>query len=60
VVKPSKDYQTLQSIAKANGLSLKDILPGASATTTGGDLEEAVLEKLALGELDINRIFSRC
>lgn len=51
-----KDYQTLQSIAKANGLSLKDILPGISATTTGGDLEEAVLEKLALGELDINRI----
>jgi hypothetical protein len=51
-----KDYQTLQSIAKANGLSLKDILPGISATTTGGDLEEAVLEKIALGELDVNRI----
>lgn len=51
-----KDYQTLQSIAKANGLNLKDVLPGISATTTGGDLEEAVLEKLALGELDINRI----
>lgn len=51
-----KDYQTLQAIAKANGLSLKDILPGISATTTGGDLEEAVLEKIALGELDIGRI----
>lgn len=51
-----KDYQTLQAIAKANGLSLKDILPGISATTTGGDLEEAVLEKIALGELDVNRI----
>lgn len=51
-----KDYQTLQAIAKANGLSLKDILPNISATTTGGDLEEAVLEKLALGELDVNRI----
>lgn len=51
-----KDYQTLQSIAKANGLSLKDILPGISATTTSGDLEEAVLEKIALGELDVNRI----
>jgi hypothetical protein len=51
-----KDYQTLQAIAKSNGLSLKDILPGISATTTGGDLEEAVLEKLALGELDIGRI----
>ena len=51
-----KDFQTLQSIAKANGLALKDILPGISATTTGGDLEEAVLEKIALGELDVNRI----
>jgi hypothetical protein len=51
-----KDYQTLQSIAKANGFSLSQILPGISATTTGGDLEEAVLEKIALGELDVNRI----
>lgn len=51
-----KDYQTLQAIAKANGFSLAQILPGVSATTTGGDLEEAVLEKIALGELDVNRI----
>ncbi|NBW16629.1 MAG: hypothetical protein EBR82_52500 [Caulobacteraceae bacterium] len=51
-----KDYQTLQSIAKANGFNLSQILPGISATTTGGDLEEAVLEKIALGELDVNRI----
>lgn len=51
-----KDYQTLQAIAKANGFNLSQILPGISATTTGGDLEEAVLEKIALGELDVNRI----
>jgi len=51
-----KDFQTLQGIAKANGMSLSQILPGISATTTGGDLEEAVLEKIALGELDVNRI----
>jgi len=51
-----KDYQTLQGIAKANGFTLKDILPGISAITTGGDLETAVLQKLALGEIDINRI----
>lgn len=51
-----KDYQTLQAIAKANGFSLAQILPGISATATGGDLEEAVLEKIALGELDVNRI----
>ena len=51
-----QNYQTLQAIAKANGLSMRDILPGISATTTGGDLESAILQKLALGELDINRI----
>ena len=51
-----QNYQTLQAIAKANGLSLRDILPGISATTTGGDLETAVLRKLATGELDINRL----
>lgn len=51
-----KDYQTLQAIAKANGFNLSQILPGVSATTTGGDLEEAVLEKIALGQLDVNRI----
>jgi hypothetical protein len=51
-----KDYQTLQAIAKANGFNLSQILPGISTTTTGGDLEEAVLEKIALGQLDVNRI----
>ena len=51
-----QNYQTLQAIAKANGLSIRDILPGISATTTGGDIETAVLQKLTLGELDINRI----
>jgi len=51
-----QNYQTLQGIAKANGFTLKDILPGVSSITTGGDLETAVLQKLALGELDINRI----
>jgi hypothetical protein len=49
-------YQTLQSIAKANGFSLKDILPGISTTTTGGDLEQAVLQGLAAGTIDINRV----
>jgi len=51
-----QNYQTLQSIAKANGFSIKDILPGISTSTTGGDLETAVLQKLALGEIDINRV----
>ena len=51
-----QNYQTLQSIAKANGFSLKDILPGISTTATGGDLEQAVLQGLAAGTIDINRV----
>jgi hypothetical protein len=51
-----QNYQTLQSIAKANGFGIKDILPGISTSLTGGDLETAVLQKLALGEIDINRV----
>jgi hypothetical protein len=49
-------YQTLQGIAKANGFSLKDILPGISTVATGGDLEQAVLQGLAAGTIDINRV----
>ena len=51
-----QNYQTLQGIAKANGFTLKDILPNVSALTAGGDLETAVLRGLADGSLDINRI----
>lgn len=51
-----KNFQTLQSIAKANGFGLKDILPGISTATTGGDLEQAVLQGLAAGTIDINRV----
>jgi hypothetical protein len=51
-----KNYQTLQGIAKANGFSIKDILPNVSALTANGDLETAVLRGLADGSLDINRI----
>jgi hypothetical protein len=51
-----QNYQTLQSIAKANGFSLKDILPGISTVATGGDIEQAVLQGLAAGTIDINRV----
>lgn len=51
-----QNYQTLQGIAKANGFSLKDILPNISAVTAGGDLETAVLQGLANGDIDINRV----
>jgi hypothetical protein len=51
-----QNYQILQSIAKSNGLSLKDILPQISTTLTGGDLEKAVLQGIASGDIDINRV----
>jgi hypothetical protein len=51
-----QNYQTLQAIAKANGLNLKDILPQISTTTTGGDIEKAVLQGLASGDIDINKV----
>jgi predicted nucleotidyltransferase len=51
-----QNYQILQSIAKANGFTLKDILPNISSVTTGGDLETAVLQGLANGDIDINRV----
>lgn len=50
------NYQMLQSIAKSNGLNLKDILPQISTSLTGGDLEKAVLQGLASGDIDVNRI----
>lgn len=50
------NYQMLQAIAKANGLNIKDVLPQISTTLTGGDLEKAVLQGLASGDIDINRI----
>lgn len=49
-----QNYQNLQAIAKANGFKLEDILPkdamGKPMTAEG------ILEQLALGKLDINRI----
>lgn len=51
-----QNYQMLQNIARQNGFKLTDILPNVSELTSGGNLEDAVLKKLALGELDINAI----
>lgn len=49
-----ENYQNLQAIAKANGFKIEDILPrdamGKPMTAEG------ILEQLALGKLDINRI----
>lgn len=50
-----QNYQALQAVAKANGLSVKDILPRLSVLP-GQNLDDVVLQKLATGELDINRL----
>jgi len=50
-----QNYQALQAVAKANGLSIKDILPKLSVLP-GQTLDDVVLQKLATGELDINRL----
>lgn len=44
-----EDYQTIQTIAKGNGFSVSDIIPG-------GSNEQQVLEGIATGRIDINRI----
>lgn len=49
-----QNYQTLQAIAKSNGLRIEDILP---RDATGAPMTaEGILEQLALGKLDLNRI----
>ena len=47
--KALQDYQTLQSIAKSNGFSMADIIPG-------GSNEQQVLQNIAMGAIDVNRI----
>jgi hypothetical protein len=44
-----KDYQAIQSIARANGFSVKDIVPG-------GQSEQQVLQGIATGKIDPNRL----
>jgi hypothetical protein len=47
--KALQDYQTLQGIAKANGFTMADIIPG-------GSNEQQVLQNIATGAIDVNRI----
>ena len=44
-----KNYQTLQTAAKANGFKISDIIPG-------GYNERQVLEGIAKGTIDVNRV----
>ena len=47
--KALQDYQTIQAAAKANGFSVADIIPGGSS-------EQQVLQGIATGAIDVNRI----
>jgi hypothetical protein len=44
-----KDYRAIQSIASANGFRVKDIVPG-------GQTEQQVLQGIATGKIDANRL----
>jgi hypothetical protein len=44
-----KDYQTIQSLARANGFTISDVVPG-------GQTEQQVLQGLATGTIDANRL----
>ena len=44
-----KDYQAIQEIARANGFSVKDIVPG-------GQSELQILQGIATGKIDPNRL----
>jgi hypothetical protein len=47
--KALQDYQLIQAAAKANGFKVSDIIPG-------GSNEQQVLQGIATGSIDINRI----
>lgn len=47
--KALQDYQTIQAVAKANGFQVSDILPG-------GTNEQQVLQNIATGAIDIERV----
>jgi hypothetical protein len=50
--------QTLASIAKANGLSVSDILPKLGGGVLGKDAEQTTIQEVLSGNLDLNTILS--
>ena len=44
-----ENYKTIQSVARANGFKVSDIVPG-------GQSEQQVLQGIATGQIDINRL----
>jgi hypothetical protein len=50
--------QTLASIAKANGLSIADVLPKLGGTALGKDAEQNAIQEILSGNLDLNTVLS--
>ena len=50
--------QSLAAIAKANGLSVADVLPKLGAAVTGQDAEQTTIQEILSGNLDLNTVLS--
>ena len=50
--------QSLASIAKANGLSVADILPKLGAAAAGQDAEQTTIQEILSGNIDLNTVLS--
>jgi hypothetical protein len=50
--------QSLAAIAKANGLSITDILPKLGASSLGKDAEQNTIQEILSGNLDLNTVLS--
>jgi hypothetical protein len=50
--------QSLASIAKANGLSVADILPKLGGAIAGQDAEQTTIQEILSGNIDLNTVLS--
>jgi len=50
--------QSLAAIAKANGLSITDVLPKLGGTALGKDAEQNAIQEILSGNLDLNTVLS--
>jgi hypothetical protein len=50
--------QSLAAIAKANGLSIADVLPKLSASSLGKDAEQNTIQEILSGNIDLNTVLS--
>jgi hypothetical protein len=50
--------QTLASIAKANGLSIADVLPKLGGIALGKDAEQNAIQEILSGNIDLNTVLS--